>query len=237
MRTLRSLLVWAFTWAYMLLAGILSLPWLLCTRRLGFIYALARVGIRALLALAGVRLQVLGREHLIPGSVLYMANHQSNLDPPLALAVLPGELAYLAKQQLFSVPLLGLVLRVGGLVPVDRSNRAAASASIARAAASLRAGRPFIIFPEGTRSPDGRLLEFKKGPFYLAEQAQTPVVPVAISGSGACMPRGQWRIHPGLIRVSILPPIPLSAWATAPEPRAALAAQVRARLQAATLET
>lgn len=235
MNTLRSLAVWAFTWVTMLAAAVISLPWLLCTRRLNFTYALARAVIRGLLALAGVRVGVTGREHLAGiGPRLYMANHQSNLDPPILLSVLPGQIAFLAKEELFRVPLLGAVLRIGGLVPVDRSNRAAAQASIAAAAEAIRAGRPFLIFPEGTRSLDGHLLDFKKGPFYLAEQSGATVVPVAVRGSGACMPKGQWRICPGRVEVRIQAPITTEEWGNAAEPRAALAEIVRARLQRAT---
>jgi len=233
--TLRSLAVWGFAWVYMLAAGVISLPWLLCLRRLDFTYALARAGIRGLLALAGVRVEITGREHLAGiGPRLYMANHQSNLDPPILLGALPGEIAFLAKKELFGVPLLGAVLRIGGLVPVDRSNRASAQASIASAAEAVRAGRSFLIFPEGTRSPDGQLLEFKKGPFYLAQQAAARVVPVAVRGSGACMPKGRWRIRPGRVEVRIQAPITTEEWGGAAEPRAALAGLVRERLQQAT---
>lgn len=230
---IRSLLVWAFTWIYMIAAGVVSLPTIWITGRLTFTYRAARLGLRMLLWLGGVRVELEGRESLPAAGAapIFMANHQSNLDPPILLVHLPGEIAFLAKKELFDVPILGLVLKVGRLVPVDRSQRAAARASIAQAAAEVRAGRPFLIFPEGTRSPDGQLLPFKKGPFYLAEQAAAPVVGVRIEGSGRLMPKGSWRIRPGRVRLTIQPPILPPEWAQAAEPREALAARVRELLQ------
>jgi 1-acyl-sn-glycerol-3-phosphate acyltransferase len=228
---LRSALIYAGTWLYMALAIVVCLPYLWVTGRLGPVYGVARFGVRLLLWCSGVRVEVEGRERLAGGGVVYLANHQSYLDPPILLAVLPGELAFLAKAELFRVPLLGLVLRAGGLVPIDRRDRAAAEAGIARAAAAVRAGRPFLIFPEGTRSRDGRLLPLKKGPFYLAEQAQAPVVAVRVDGTAALLPRGAWRIRPGRVRVRIGAPIAPAAWSGAAEPRAALAAMARAELE------
>lgn len=230
---IRSLLAWSLTWVYMVLAGLVGLPSIWITGRLELTYALARFGVRGLLALAGVRVEVQGREWLLKvGPRLYMANHQSNLDPPILITHLPGNIAFLAKHELFAVPVLGWVLRAGGLVAINRGDRAAAQHSIARAAALLRDGRPFLIFPEGTRSPSQELLPFKKGPFYLAEQAAVPVVPITIRGSGALMPRGSWRIRPGVVRLLIHPPLPPSAWAGDPDPRAEIARAVRSAMAA-----
>lgn len=232
---LRSLLVWGFTWLYMMAAGVVSLPTIWLTGRLTFTYKAARLGLRLLLRLAGVRVVVEGRDRLAAAGAapIFMANHQSNLDPPILLTELPGEIAFLAKKELFDVPILGTVLRVGGLVPVDRSQRAAAQASIARAAEAVRKGRPFLIFPEGTRSLDGQLLPFKKGPFYLAEQTRAMVVPVRIDGSGRLMPKGHWRIRPGVVHLTLQPPIVAAQWADATEPREALADRVRTELSPA----
>lgn len=226
---LRSLMVWSLTWLYMVAAGIVCLPHLLLTRRLSLTYAMARFGCRLLLQLAGIKVECSGP---LPSSraFLYMANHQSNLDPPLLLAALPGEICFLAKKELFSVPVLGWILRCGGLVAVDRSNRDAARASIAHAASMLRSGRPFLIFPEGTRTRDGRLQAFKKGPFFLAEQAAMPVVAVRLAGTGVLMPPGAWRISPGRVLLHFHPPISPSAWTSSPEPRAALADLVQNQL-------
>ncbi|MGH9414425.1 MAG: lysophospholipid acyltransferase family protein, partial [Terriglobales bacterium] len=199
--------------------------------RLDFTYKAARLGLRLLFKLAGVRIEVQGRESLPPGAVIYMANHQSNLDPPLLVAALPGNIAFLAKKQLFSVPILGTLLKVGGLIPVERAgDREAARATVSRAAADVRAGRPFMIFPEGTRSRDGSLLPFKKGPFYLAEQAQVPVVAVRLDGSRQLMPKGSARIRPGVVTLRIAPPVLPATWSDSSDPKAALAASVRTHL-------
>lgn len=231
-RTLRSALVYGCTWLYMALAAVVCLPIIGLTGRLGFVYAVARLGIRLLLFFSGVRVEVEGRERLpAAGGVVYMANHQSYLDPPILLAVLPGQLSFLAKAELFRVPLLGLVLRAGGLIPIDRRDRAGAEAGIARAAAAVRAGRPLLIFPEGTRSRDGRLLPLKKGPFYLAEQAQAPIVCVRLQGTAALMPPSDWRIRPGTVRLRVAPPIEFPAWSPAADPRARLAEMVRRELE------
>lgn len=225
----RSLLVWFFTWLYMMAAGLVCVPHLLLTRRLDFTYAVARGGCRLLMWLAGVQVERCGPAPAGP-ACLYVANHQSNLDPPLLLAALPGEICFLAKKELFAVPILGWVLRFGGIVAVDRSNREAARASIAQAASMLRGGRPFLIFPEGTRTRDGRLQDFKKGPFFLAEQAGMPVVAVRLEGTGSLMPPGAWRIRPGRVQIHYHPAIPPAAWLSAPEPRVTLAALVRQQL-------
>ncbi|MGH9485363.1 MAG: lysophospholipid acyltransferase family protein, partial [Terriglobales bacterium] len=133
---IRSFLVWALTWLYMAIAGVVSLPTIWITGRLDFTYKAARLGLRLLFKLAGVRIEVQGRE-LLPagnGAVIYMANHQSNLDPPLLVAALPGNIAFLAKKQLFSVPILGTILKAGGLIPVERAgDRDAARATVSRA--------------------------------------------------------------------------------------------------------
>ena len=227
----RSILVWVVTWLYMTAAGVVCLPWTVLTGRMRTSYAAARLGVRLLLWLGGVRVVVEGRE-LLPRDprCIFMANHQSNLDPPILLAHLPGEVAFLAKKELFSVPVLGTVLRAGRLVPVDRSRRAAAQASITQAAEAVKAGRPFLIFPEGTRSRHGELLPFKKGAFFFAEQANSPVVPITLSGTGALLPRGEWRIRPGVVYLRIHPAVEPKDWQSSPEPRAAIAAAVRARI-------
>lgn len=228
---IRSLLVWLFTWIYMLVAGLLSLPWIWCTGRLEFTYALARAGVWTLLWMAGVKVRVVGEANLPAGPRLYMSNHASNLDPPILVTHLPGNLAFLAKKELFAVPVLGWVLKAGGLVPVERGNRAVAQAQMAQAAEAVRRGRPFLVFPEGTRSLDGSLLEFKKGPFYLAEAAAVPVVPIVLEGTARCMPKGQWRIRPGRVEMRIGAPIQPTEWAGAAEPRAVISAVVRLRMQ------
>jgi 1-acyl-sn-glycerol-3-phosphate acyltransferase len=158
---------------------------------------------KALVNCAGVTLEVQGQENLRPGRpAIYAANHQSAFDIFVLLAILPP-VKFLAKIELFSIPLFGLALDLAGSLPVDRSNRQAAMKSIERAAQAVREGSSIIIFPEGTRSTTGEMLPFKKGGFVLAIKSGQPIVPVSISGAGAVLPRGWGRIHPGPIKVVI----------------------------------
>jgi 1-acyl-sn-glycerol-3-phosphate acyltransferase len=160
----------------------------------------------------GVKLKIYGRENLEKiGSCIYAANHQSAFDIFVLLAVLPP-VKFLAKIELFSIPLFGTALARSGSLQVDRSNRKASMKSIERAARAVREGSSIIIFPEGTRSTSGEMLPFKKGGFVLAIKSGQPIVPVTISGAGAVLPRGWGRIHPGTIKVVIDRPIPTDTY-------------------------
>jgi 1-acyl-sn-glycerol-3-phosphate acyltransferase len=164
-----------------------------------------------LLKSAGVTLEVHGQENLDPSRpAIYAANHQSAFDIFVLLAVLPP-VKFLAKIELFAIPLFGTALAWAGSLPVDRRNRQAAVKSIDRAARAVRAGSSIIIFPEGTRGPGGDMLPFKKGGFVLAIKSGQPIVPISISGAGAVLPRGWGRVHSGPIKVVIDRPIPTEA--------------------------
>lgn len=164
---------------------------------------------RGCLWLGGVRLRVEGREHLpADRAVVYMANHQGKFDIPVLFAGIPGQFRWLAKAELFRIPLFGLTMRTAGYIPVERGDRRQALQSMAEAAKRVAGGSSIMIFPEGTRSPDGRLLPFKKGGFILAMQAGAEIVPIAIDGSAAVLPKGRLRIHAGEIRLRIFAPVP-----------------------------
>ena len=164
--------------------------------------------VRVALWLAGVRLRVVGRERLQAGqNYLFMPNHQSNVDAPVVLLALGRDARMMAKASLFRIPLLGQALRLAHFVPIVREDREAAIASVGQAAEALRRGLDFVVFPEGTRSRDGQLLELKKGPFFMALEGGVPVVPVRIDGSRRVMRRGERVIHPGRVDVQILEPI------------------------------
>ena len=128
-----------------------------------------------------------------------MSNHVSNIDPPIMLPLIPRRTSVMAKKELFDYPLLGKTMRIGSLVPVDRGNRDAGISAVRAAAAVLRQGINMTIYVEGHRSFDGKLLPFKKGPFYLAMECGVPVVPVTISGSHYVMPKGRFAIKPGTV--------------------------------------
>jgi len=159
--------------------------------------------------LAGVRLQVSGQEHLpAPGqAVIFAGNHQSNFDILCYFAGLPLQFRWMAKEELFQVPLFGFAMRRSGYIAIDRSDRRKAMKSITLAAERIQNGTSVVIFPEGTRSDDGQLQELKKGGFLIALKAQVPIVPVAISGSWQVMHKGEIKFRPGIIRLQILAPI------------------------------
>src|SRR3989454_8331393 len=137
-------------------------------------------GTRAALRVAGVRLEVRGRENIPRGRpAVYMPNHQSNADPPAVFVLLPPVLV-LAKKEFFRVPVLGRAMKLRGFIPVDRRDRERAIAAVERAAKSLRAGNSFLVFPEGTRSPDGRLQPVQRGGFIMAIKAGAPIVPLPV---------------------------------------------------------
>jgi len=167
---------------------------------------LGRLGVQ----LAGVRIGVIGSEHLQPGqNYIFMSNHVSNLDPPVLIPLLPGRTSVLVKQELFRIPILGFAMRVAHLVPVDRRNRDAAIASVRAAADVIRSGLNMTIFPEGTRSLDGRLQPLKKGPFYLAIESGCPIVPVTLLGTYEILPKGKHLIAPekAVAQIVFHPPI------------------------------
>lgn len=166
------------------------------------------------LVLAGVRYTVEGRNRIDPaGTYVYVANHQSTLDPPmiwLSLGTPLHRIGYLFKSQVEKVPLLGTGAKIIGMIPVDRSNRDRAVESVRRATESLRKGQPFGVFAEGTRTRNGDLLPFKKGAFHMAIAAGVPIVPVTIQGAFEAMPPGAVRLRSVPIRIVIHDPIPTS---------------------------
>ena len=186
----------------------------------------ARLWARCLLAVCGVRVRVHGAEHIPPGSIcVWTANHQSYLDIPVVFARLPADFRIMAKASLFRFPFLGWHLRRCGHMPVERDNPARAARSLLAAAAHVRRGTAVFIFPEGGRSPDGQLREFKTGAFLLAIKAETPVVPVTIHGTFAALPMHSWNVRPGFVDLVLHPPIPTAGMTS--HSSDSLAAQVR----------
>ena len=162
-----------------------------------------------LLGGAGARLRVEGGGAVDWASpALFVCNHQSMIDIPTAFMALPTGLRFIAKQELAMVPFLGWYMRATGMIFVARGEGARAQQSIRLAGERVRAGASVLAFPEGTRSVDGRIREFKKGAFVVAIEAQVPIVPVAIEGAQRVLPRGGFRVRPGDIRVHIGHPIP-----------------------------
>ncbi|HKW76937.1 MAG TPA: lysophospholipid acyltransferase family protein, partial [Terriglobales bacterium] len=131
------------------------------------------------------------------GTYIFMSNHVSNLDPPVLIPIIPRRTSVLAKRELWRIPILNKALDLVEIVPVDRSSRDAAIQSVRRAGEVMRHRVNMTIYPEGTRSRDGRLLPFKKGPFHLAMETGEPVVPVTILGTYEMMPKGSWIARNG----------------------------------------
>jgi len=172
-----------------------------------------RLWSRILLGTAGARVTVHGLEHATRHRpCVFIANHQSAADIWVMFNVIPPNTRFVAKQELFRIPIFGWVLAASGCVPINRSNRTEAIRSLGVAAERIRAGRSVVLFPEGTRSRDGSFRPFKKGAFHLAIQAGVPVVPVAIKGSFDVVPPGRWRVNPGPIEVYVEPPVDVTPY-------------------------
>ncbi len=157
---------------------------------------------------SGVRVRVDGLEHIDPQrAYIYAPNHQSWFDIFALAGKLPVQFRWLAKEELFKIPVLGAAMSAIGYIPIDRGDRRKAFASMSQAAERVKNGTSIVIFPEGTRSPDGVLQEFKKGSFILAIKSQQPIVPISIAGSHKILRKGTWVVNPGLIHVRIGSPI------------------------------
>ncbi len=192
---------------------------------------LARIWSRVLLGVPGVKLEVVQRAPLDPRRpYIVMANHASMIDIWAVFLAVPVPLRFIAKKQLGAIPLLGWAMRAGRFIFIDRQNAASARRSIDEASRRIKSGQSVVIFPEGTRTRDGRLNAFKKGGFHLALDSGAEIVPVAIHGSRALMPRGSAFIHSGTVRVEIGEPIPTAG--LQPADRDALAARVRDKIAA-----
>ena len=173
----------------------------------------ARPWARGILMVCGTRVRVRGAG-AIPSdrAVIYATNHQSLFDVLALVRALPGQYRMIAKKELFAIPVFGWALWLAGFIKIDRSDRERAFQSLDLAAGKIRSGMSVVVFPEGTRSPDGSLQPFKKGGFVLAIQTGCPLVPVSISGSRAVMSKDSLEIRRGVIDVVIGEPIDASRY-------------------------
>lgn len=162
---------------------------------------------------AGIHLHVEGREQIpTDRSVVFMANHQSHIDIPVSFVSIGTKtVRMVGKKELFRIPVWARAMRVGGFIEIDRGNRASAIASLDRAGGQIRGGVSIWIAPEGSRSKTGRLGPLKKGGFHLAKNTNTPIVPMAITGTGAILPPGTTSMRAGCpVRVVFGAPIPVA---------------------------
>jgi 1-acyl-sn-glycerol-3-phosphate acyltransferase len=172
------------------------------------LYRLFMWGARFGVWLTGVRVETVGLDQIDPSrSYIFMTNHLSNLDPPIQIPLIPRRTSVMVKKELFKVPILGRAMRMGALVPVDRGVREAGIEAVAAAKAVIQKGINMVIYVEGHRSFDGKLLPFKKGPFYLAMECGVPIVPMTIVGTHCAMPKRRFAIKPGRVKVIFHPPI------------------------------
>lgn len=195
------------------------------------VLALARIWSRILLASAGVKVEVemhapLNRTR----PYVFMANHASMIDIWAMFVALPVRFRFIAKKQLRQIPLFGWAMAAGRFIFIDRQNAVAARRSIAEAAARIRSGQSVVIYPEGTRTRDGGLLPFKKGGFHLAIDSGVEIVPVAIHGTRALMPRGAMLMRAGTVKVEVGEPVPTAGLTTSD--REPLIARVRGQVAA-----
>jgi 1-acyl-sn-glycerol-3-phosphate acyltransferase len=174
----------------------------------GLLYVLTHGGIALGLALSGISYRLAGGQRIPRGrTIVFCANHTSNIDAPLLFHLLHPRLHLLYKVEFGRMPILGRAARLAGFIPVERTNHDQSQHAVDEAAESVARGHSFLVFPEGTRSRTGDLLPFKKGGFIMAIKAQVPIVPVAILGGRAAMYKGSRLIHPVRIDVRVGVPI------------------------------
>jgi 1-acyl-sn-glycerol-3-phosphate acyltransferase len=164
--------------------------------------------------------------------VIFMSNHESQMDPPILVAALPLPAVYIAKQELKYVPFIGWAGWAAGVIFIDRGNRDRAIQSIHDAALQIRGGKNVVIFPEGTRSRIGEMLPFKKGGFALALDAGVPIIPMATVGGFQVLPSGSLRIRPGKYVIRLGEPVLPAEHAD----RESLMKEVRDRIEALVAE-
>lgn len=204
---LRTLFIAVFLSLYTVVAGIPLLLYTVISRNPNALYWAGVRGVRFFVRAVGVKFRVKGLERIPQGTCLFVANHTSSADAPAVVGAIPRRIAILLKRSLFSVPIVGQAFTLAHFIPVDRSKHEEAVAALEKATEALRAGQSFLVYPEGTRSPDGRLQEFKKGAMVMAIKAGVPIVPMACSGAQRVMEKRSLVVHPGEILVEFLEPI------------------------------
>jgi 1-acyl-sn-glycerol-3-phosphate acyltransferase len=205
---IRTIVMLAFWGLAAPVAALIGFPWTFLTGDVRFLYRMFMFGAFNGVRLTGVRVQTIGLDKLDPArTYIFMSNHVSNLDAPITIPLIPRRTSVMVKKELFSYPILGRAMRMGSLVPVDRGNRDAGIESVRIAKQVVQQGINMTIYVEGKRSFDGKLLPFKKGPFYLAMECGVPVVPITITGTHSLMPKAKFAIKPGVATVIFHPPI------------------------------
>jgi 1-acyl-sn-glycerol-3-phosphate acyltransferase len=232
-------MIWSLLFlANMIVTGIptalLFIPWCWLTGNVFPLYKGTRFMLSSSCRIAGVRLRPQGLDRIPRDrACIFMSNHVSNLDPPALISLIPGRTSAFMKRSLMNLPILGTGFRQGEFIAVDRSgNPSDAQRSVADAQRVLAKGIHITTFVEGTRSPDGRMLPFKKGPFFLAKASGAPCLPVSIYGTETILRKGSLRMHPGPAHVIFHEPIDPANYATREELTQAVRAAIASGLPA-----
>ena len=207
--------LYILTWVVLatLVCGILVIVLSFFVRSGNPLHKIARFWGKSILVVSGVKVCVKGLSNVdLAAPYIYMPNHQSNFDIPVLLGHLTVQFRWLAKMELFKIPIFGRAMRKAGYISIDRYHRESAIESLKVAANKIKNGVSVLIFPEGTRSRDGKIRPFKKGGFVMAIDCGVPIVPVVITGTRAIMPRGRFRVYPGQVSMVIHKPIDTSAY-------------------------
>jgi 1-acyl-sn-glycerol-3-phosphate acyltransferase len=212
---LRTILAELFLILFILIAGPPFILHCILTGSPEWLYRVGLAGARVALRIAGVRVVVEGLKNIPDGVCIFVGNHTSNVDPPVVVSAIPRRVAMLGKKEVWKIPIVSTALTRAAFIPVDRADREAAMASVEAALRHIRSGVSYLIFPEGTRSPDGRLRAFKKGAFLMAIRAEVPIVPVSVIGAQIVQPRGAVWVRSGTVRVVFHPVVDGSSYSAA----------------------
>jgi len=217
-RMIRTIFAWTVGLTATVILGIAAILLSLFDSAGNLSHLAARLWGKIQLRTTGSRVTMQGLEYLDPRqSYILVSNHQSFFDIFSLLGYLPLQFRWIAKAELFRIPLLGWAMSRAGYIPIERGSPKKAYRSMIAAAEKVRNGVSVLIFPEGTRSPDGNLQPFKKGVFLLALKSQAPILPVAIRGTRDIMRKNDWRTYPGHVEIRIFPSIETTGFSTAKE--------------------
>jgi 1-acyl-sn-glycerol-3-phosphate acyltransferase len=205
---IRTMIAWLILFPTTVILGTVAILLSLFDSSGNIPHLVARLWGKIQLRTTGTKVKIQGEENFDPQkSYILVSNHQSNFDIFALLGYLPIQFRWTAKAELFRIPFLGWAMSRIGYIPIERDSPKKAYRSMLQAAQKVQQGVSVMIFPEGTRSPDGNLQPFKKGVFLVALKSQAPILPIAIRGTGKIMQKGDWRIYPGKVQIIIDPPI------------------------------
>jgi len=225
----RTLFAWVICFVSTVILGTVAILLSLFDPSGNIPHLVARLWGKIQLGTTGTRVKIQGLGNLHPPqSYILVSNHQSNFDIFALLGYLPIQFRWTAKAELFRIPFLGWAMSRIGYIPIERDSPKKAYRSMLQAAEKVRKSVSVMIFPEGTRSPEGNLQPFKKGVFLVALKSQAPILPIAIRGTSQIMQKGDWRTHPGKVEIIIAPPIETAGMP--PEKEGELSDRVRSTL-------